>query len=182
MRPFSGGGEAFADPENHIVVAREAIPESEGERVVAAMAIANTWLHNDTTAKLFAVQGYMLPMFAVDEASAPGQFGALARAARRGVDRRARGVGVLEIGDRSAVRKAESRFRRLAAGVNERPYALEIRRDDSMEKELAQVALTATVRFPRPFADTVHGIPNPFLEIGRIFPEVSRPDRHLLPV
>lgn len=149
---------------------------------MAAMAIGPSWLNGDTTDKIFDIQGYLLPYFAIDSSGAPGQFGAMAAAARRSIDRRAAGIGVMEIGDTAAANLTEDRFRRLAPGVNEKPHSLEVARDRTIEGTMGSVALTAVVRFPRPFADIIHGIPNPFADISRIFPELRRPDRHLLPV
>lgn len=176
-----GGGEAFLKPDHHLVIAQEPIPEGEGDRVVAAMAIGPSWLNEDTTSKIFDIQGYLLPYFAIDSPGAPGQFGAMARAARRNIDRRAAGIGVMEIGDTAAANLIEGRFRCLALGVNEKPNSLEVARDRTIEGAMGLVALTAVVRFPRPFADMIHGIPNPFADISRVLPEVRLPDRHLLP-
>lgn len=145
------------------------------------MAIGSSWLNSDATGKILDIQGYLLPYFAINSADAPRQFGMMARAARRGIDKRAAGIGVMEIGGSVAIDDAKVYFRRLASGVNENPNAIEARIDRTIEEDLGQAALTAVVRFPRPFADIIHDIPNPFADISQILPEVRWPDRHLIP-
>lgn len=146
------------------------------------MAIGPSWLDGDTTSKIFDIQGYLLPPSAINSPGAPGRFGAMAKAARQNIDGRAAGIGVTEIDTAVTTNLTEEHFRYLAPGVNKNPHSLEVRQDRTMERTMGQVALTAVVRFPRPFADIIHDIPNPLANIRRALPEVHLPDRRLIPV